>query len=168
MGREVRRVPADWEHPKEYNIHRREDCYKPLYDDDFEVCAKYWDAAREKWDAGERPDYAPHDEYPIGYQFDQWEGPRPYSGDYMPQWSEAERTHYMMYETTSEGTPISPAFATPEELARWLADTNASAFAGRGAPYESWLRIANGGYAPIAIMIGGELVSGVEGIANQN
>jgi hypothetical protein len=165
MSREVRRVPADWEHTKEYNPYRNKDCYKPLYDGDFKADARYWDDKCEKWEAGERPDYAPIDEYPIDYPFDQWEGPRPYSGDYMPQWDESERTHYMMYETTSEGTPISPAFDTPEDLARWLADTNASAFAGHGASYDAWLRIAKGGYAPSAIMIGGQLVSGVEGVS---
>src|SRR5574338_986242 len=36
---------------------------------------------------------------------------------------------FMMYENTTEGTPISPAFETLEELARWLADNKASSFA---------------------------------------
>ena len=80
----------------------------------------------------------------------------------MPDWPEEIKTHYMMYETCSEGTPISPAFKTPEELARWLADNNASAFAGQGASYESWLRICKGGYAPSAIIMNGKLMSGVE------
>jgi hypothetical protein len=73
---------------------------------------------------------------------------------YMPDLSIDERTHYMMYNTTSQGTPISPAFATPEELARWLTDTNASIHAGDGADYETWLRIAKGGYAPSVIIRG--------------
>jgi hypothetical protein len=72
----------------------------------------------------------------------------PDKDDYMPDWPAEQRTHLMMYEDTSEGTPISPAFATPEELARWLADTNASAFGREGASYEAWLRIARGGWAP--------------------
>lgn len=46
---------------------------------------------------------------------------------------------WQMWETTSEGSPMSPVFATPEGLARWLADTKASAFAGIGASYEDWL-----------------------------
>lgn len=71
----------------------------------------------------------------------------------------------MMYETTSEGTPISPAFATPEELAQWLVDNNASAFADQTASYEAWLRIACGGYAPSAVMtFGSGMVSGVEAL----
>ena len=42
-----------------------------------------------------------------------------------------ERTHYQMYETCTEGTPISPVMETPENLARWLADNGASAFGGQ-------------------------------------
>jgi hypothetical protein len=44
-----------------------------------------------------------------------------------------------MWETTSEGSPISPVFATPQELARWLADTKASAFGDITESYETWL-----------------------------
>lgn len=57
----------------------------------------------------------------------------------------------MMYENTSEGTPISPVFETPEALARWLADNNASAFGGMGATYEQWLATCREGFAPSAV-----------------
>lgn len=146
MGREVRRVPADWQHPKnEY------DRYKPLYPGE-----KYpMDAAgfMEKANAEGLQEAI------------DWYGQAPDQNDYMPNWPEAERTHYMMYEDTSEGTPISPAFATPEELARWLADTGASAFGSQTASYEGWLRVAQGGYAPSAVSVGGgPLVSGVDAL----
>lgn len=93
--------------------------------------------------------------YPLGLV--DWlrdDGVPPNPDHYMPDWPDEELTHYMMYQTTSEGTPISPAFATPEELARWLADTNASIFAEDTASYEVWLRIAKGGYAPSVIIRG--------------
>lgn len=83
----------------------------------------------------------------------------------MPDFPADQRTHFMMYEDTSEGTPISPAFATPEELARWLADTGASSFANQTASYEAWLRIAKGGFAPSAILSSAGLQSGVEAFA---
>jgi hypothetical protein len=72
----------------------------------------------------------------------------------------------MMYETTSEGTPISPAFATPEELAHWLDDNDASSFAGMTASYEAWLATIKRGSAPSAIFtpqIG--MISGVEALS---
>jgi hypothetical protein len=54
--------------------------------------------------------------------------PKPLMEDEMPQWAEEEKTHIMMYETCSEGTPISPAFkrGEKEKLARWLVDNKAS------------------------------------------
>lgn len=137
MGREVRKVPADWAHPSDGFYANGSVRYVPLYEGD------WYQQAVEEFEKGEREN-APD---PAGY---------------MPQWPEAERTHFMMYEDTSEGTPISPAFETPEALAKWLADTNASAFASQGASYEGWLRIAKGGYAPSMVMDCRGAHSGVE------
>lgn len=163
MGREVRMVPADWQHPKEWNAFRNMETYKPLFDRDWADAAKEWDAEREAWERGELPEYADAEDALMPY--DQWAGQRPFSGDYMPNWPKDQRTHYMMYEDTSEGTPISPAFETPEELAEWLVDNNASAFAGQTATYDAWLRVANGGFAPSMIIQDGHMMSGVEGLA---
>lgn len=129
MGREVRRVPADWQHPKDEGGR-----LKPLYPGECyeDRAVEFMQMATEKG---------------LQEAID-WNGPAPDKNDYMPNWPAEQRTHLMMYEDTSEGTPISPAFATPEELAHWLANTRASAFAGEPASYEAWLRIARGGWAP--------------------
>lgn len=157
MGREVRRVPANWQHPKD----ERTGDYIPLFDGDFATVAAEWDAANAAWERGEFPEYADAESKKLPY--DRWSGQRPYSGDYMPNWPAEQRTHLMMYETTSEGTPISPAFETPEQLARWLADTGASAFGNSTASYEAWLSVAQGGYAPSAVYTPATgLISGVE------
>lgn len=147
MGREVRRVPANWQHPKDERTGR----YKPLYQGE-----GYADSAKDFMGIANAE----------GLQAAiDWHGQAPDQNDYMPNWPESERTHYMMYEDTSEGTPISPAFATPEELARWLADTGASAFGDSTASYEAWLRVANGGYAPSAVYTPEHgLQSGVEAL----
>lgn len=60
----------------------------------------------------------------------------------MPAWG-GGADGYRMYETT-DGTPVSPAFATPEALARWLAETGASAFGALAAGLETWLPVARG------------------------
>ena len=151
MGREVRKVPAAWQHPKEkvpdYRTGRMVERYKPLFPGErYQPAVDEWDAECAKWKAGWRPDYCSPESLAMCYE--QWAGQRPHRDDYMPNWPDSERTHYMMYEDTTEGTPISHAFATPEELAKWLADTNASAFGDEGACYDSWLNIAYGGYAP--------------------
>lgn len=51
---------------------------------------------------------------------------------------------WQMWETTSEGSPMSPVFATPEELARWLADTGASVFGSNTLDYAGWMRQITG------------------------
>lgn len=70
---------------------------------------------------------------------------------------------WQMWETTSEGSPISPVFATPEELARWLADNGASTFGSDTGTYEQWLRMITGaGWAPSAVVDERGVRSGVE------
>lgn len=174
MSREVRMVPAGWQHPRypddHYPNHLR-GRFVPLYDGGFAQADAEWMAGWAKWQEGFVQGYG--DEGPWrardasdGPRFTEWHGARPSPDDYMPDWPAEARTHLMMYEDTSEGTPISPAFATPEELARWLADTNASAFGDQGAPYEAWLRIARGGWAPSMVIDGNGMRSGVEAMAD--
>jgi hypothetical protein len=65
---------------------------------------------------------------------------------YMPTWSSEEATHLMMYETTTEGTPISPAFATAEDLARWLANNKVAVYASATATFNEWLQVIKDGF----------------------
>ena len=136
MGREVRRVPASWSHPRDHEGH-----FIPLhasfpYNED-----EIQEGLRDGW-LNDAPPY--------------------YGCSIMPDWSPAVRTHYQMHETTSEGTPISPIMETPEALARWLADNNASAFAGMGATYEQWLAtITRGSAVSAAYLPGKGFISGV-------
>lgn len=46
---------------------------------------------------------------------------------------------YQLWSTTTEGTPMSPVFEKPEDLATWLSDNNASSFGKQTADYETWL-----------------------------
>lgn len=50
---------------------------------------------------------------------------------------------WQMWETTSEGSPISPVFATPEELAEWCAE-HATVFGSHKADRDHWLGIITG------------------------
>jgi hypothetical protein len=166
MGREVRMVSVDWQHPKDDNGK-----YIPLFGYSYANSRKEWDIGRQKWQEGFIEDYVnkgwkPKDETHTG-RYTEWAGSCPSPDDYMPEWPEEKRTHYMMYENTSEGTPISPAFATPEELAQWLVDNKASAFADMTATYDQWLRVAKGGYSPSAIIVNGVMDSGVAGLSEE-
>jgi hypothetical protein len=140
MGREVRRVRKDWQHPVD-----RDGRLKPLFDG-YETAAADW--LKMLAEKGLQP--------AIDYY-----GGAPDKNEYMPEWTEAEADHLMMYETCSEGTPLSPAFKTAEELARWLADNKASAFGDQTATYEQWLGTIRQGFAFSAAIVGGKMVSGV-------
>jgi len=129
MGREIRRVPEGWEHPKYTEEDQRfgepsRTGYKPLYDESFTKAMREWILAWEAWERGERPDYFDPADYPNGIAFWQWHGGPPRSEYYRPEWTEAECTHFQMYETVSEGTPLTPPLPSLEALAEWLS-TNA-------------------------------------------
>lgn len=170
MGREVRRVTATWEHPKDENGN-----YKPLLGYSFSKQLKDWKEEFEQWNKGFRKNW--YDENPwkpkekdeLEMTFEEWSGSEPLIEDYMPDWKEEEKTHIQMYEDTSEGTPISPVFDNAEDLARWLADNNSNSFGSSTATYEQWLHTINLGFAPSMIMdnnvCGNGLRSGVEALS---
>ena len=165
MGREIRKVPQNWEHPKNENGN-----YKPLLGYSFKEQLAEWEEGKQKWGEGLRENWFPKDGEPkwepksedeMNMSWEEWSGDKPNEDDYMPDWKDEERTHIQMYENTTEGTPISPVMKEPEELAKWLVDNEASAFGGMTATYEQWLATINAGYAPSAIIINGVVDSGV-------
>ncbi len=166
MGREARRVPPNWIHPK-----NEKGYYIPLYENagNFAESDAEWDTGWAKWQLGlcesygDGPKWEPIKEEYKSLRYSDYSGARPSPDDYMPNWATEECTHLMMYEDTSEGTPISPVCETPEELAKWLADNGASSFGSSIATYEQWLVICKGGWAPSAVYTSETgLISGVE------
>ena len=138
MGRELRRVPADWNHP-------RNDKGKdmPLYDNDYRTAAAKWKAGFHRWEAGDDP---ARKKYGDGkYEYWEWCGDPPSPEFYRPAWLEEHRTHYQMYETITEGTPVSPVMPDIESLSHWLADNHASAFGPDTATYDQWLAMCRQG-----------------------
>lgn len=126
MGREIRRVPANWQHPKYKTMRMRRDglreieTYKPLLGRSFSDDAQEWDDEKAAWDRGDRPDYFDAEKYgPIS--FENWSGDRPTPEWYVPYDTHGDLPWWQMYETVSEGTPVTPAFATPDELIEHLA-----------------------------------------------
>src|SRR5579872_4286951 len=120
MGREVRRVPADWQHPKAWNSYRNELHFVPLheasYAGGYAAQAAEWDEGYAKWQEGLRRSYGedakwePIEEEYRRTRYTDYAGARPSPDDFMPDWPDELKTHLMMYEDTTEGTPISPAF----------------------------------------------------------
>jgi len=69
---------------------------------------------------------------------------------------------WQMWETTSEGSPISPVMESPEILAEWLVDNNASSFGRNTATYEQWLATIKAGWVISAVCDSKGFRSGVE------
>jgi hypothetical protein len=125
MGREIRRVPPNWSHPTHMVLrwgprvgYRLELEYVPMEDEHFPVALAKWEAAKAKWDAGERLSYAEDDPT---YTFEEDEGPSPTPLTHRP-YSDDEATWFQLFQTVSEGSPVSPPFATLDELAAYLAE----------------------------------------------
>lgn len=132
MGREIRRVPADWQHPTQSCPHspwnggceeaKRNNgrCFHPLFNKSFLEAAREWLDAAIRWDNDEDPDTAEHKkDHPFYWQ---WNGKPPDPKYYRPDWKSAP-TYYQVYETVSEGTPVTPHFATKEELIDYLVES---------------------------------------------
>lgn len=81
-----------------------------MYDEDFETAASKWKEDFSKWKPSE------HD----GEEYWEYEGNPPDRERYRPKWSKEEATWIQIYETVSEGTPVTPPFATHEELVEYL------------------------------------------------
>lgn len=61
-------------------------------------------------------------------------------------------TYYQLWETTSEGSPLSPPLETPEELAQWLTNNSVKSFGSQVESYEIWLKFICGPkWAPSAV-----------------
>lgn len=130
MGREVRRVIPNWEHPKKevpnYRTGMMIETYQSMHDRDFESAMQQWLDDLKQWMDGEFEKVRL--EYPDEYKADEpyrafveWNGLVADPEYYRPKWGEGEATWYQLYETVSEGAPVSPPFETPEELAHYLA-----------------------------------------------
>lgn len=130
MGREIRMVPPNWSHPTEFR--HGEMRYKPMYGRSFKAAATEWKEGYAKWESGLRPfgsgEWEPKeswrhaDIYTDHLNLEWWE----YHGDppsdramYRP-WEDDQATWFQVWETVSEGTPVTPPFATREELVDYL------------------------------------------------
>jgi hypothetical protein len=73
---------------------------------------------------------------------------------------------YQLWETVTEGSPISPVFETPEELAAWLVGNDDTIT--RGRSFDDWLVFITGPGWSFSMMSGpdGEVVSGVEAMVS--
>ena len=137
MAREIRRVAPDWEHPKDSDGY-----YKPLYDETFASASQEWQEGYAAWQIEPQADCP----------FEEWDGPAPDPEYYRPEWTR-EPSCYQVYETVSEGTPVSPVFVSLNEMDTWLVEQGFSA--------KATAAFIKGGWAPSFVFVSGHGVSGL-------
>ncbi len=154
MGREIRRVPPNWEHPRYTKYNAPSTCtdwvgeYRPCYDKTYDEAAADWLAELVKWEEGANPERY-HKDYGCRYYWD-FDGGPPSEDIYRPAFG-VEPSWYQVYETVSEGTPVSPPFATEAEVVDYLTTHGDFWNQGRNSPLpsrENAERFVKGGYAP--------------------
>ncbi len=71
---------------------------------------------------------------------------------------------WQLWETVSEGSPVSPVFATAEDLANWLGEENHN-----GMGRDGWLKFLTktSGWAPSLVAVDGAMMTGTEYAASQ-
>ena len=164
MGLEIRRVPPNWEHPRytKGDANRPEDVgtYRPCYDESYEDARKKWLAELWLWLDGK------HESQENGYSsdYDYWEySNTPDRESYRPAFTE-EPTWFQVYETVSEGCPVTPPFATKEELVVFL--YTHKDFWGQGPrSKETAEAFINDGWVPSMVVKDGQVFSDMESAA---
>lgn len=142
MSREIRRVPKEWEHPTDDRGH-----HIPMYDHDVETKSKEWFEGWEQWRQGihkyqikypenNPPDYSAYIDYA---------GRSPNPETCRPAFT-SEPTCYQIYETVSEGTPVSPVFESEDEMESWLIGQGTSFKAAKVFIKSGW--VPSGMYSP--------------------
>lgn len=138
MGRQLRKVAANWQHPKDKSGN-----YIPLLDGKFSERLAKWEEENAQWEKGFRDDWSggwkPKEADELNLTFAEWSGEKPVKEDYMPEWKDEELTHIQLYENTTEGTPISPVYLASEieKLCEYAAE-NCSTFADFKATKDEW------------------------------
>lgn len=156
MPKEIRRVPPDWEHPRytKDDAPKPEDVgrYRALFDQDYDAAAEAWIQNLDKWRrdrTASGPDTSSESRY---YWEDQ---PPPVPTDYRRRkWTSTDATHYQAYETVSLGTPLTPHFATTDELIDYLVthgDFYRQQRGGEGWPPVHAAKLVERGWLPDAV-----------------
>lgn len=157
-GREVYRVPLDYKHPtcreqaERFGASRgpSDDSLHPLYLRTYDEAIREWWDDREAWQRGERPEWLEErDGDP--YTFEEYDGGPPDPALYLrhPLPPESEECPYgiQLWQTVSEGTPISPVFEDSavgrREMAEHMAMTDTSSILSH-LDSDGWLQIIDG------------------------
>lgn len=150
MGREIRKVPKGWEHPKRENRYSGKEEYQPMYDEYYGDAVEEWIKSHYLWLEGKHPEQDPSYKW-----YAEYAGSGPDIEYYRQEkWTEEEANCFQIYQTVSEGTPVSPVFESLEEMEKWLIK--------EGHSEKSAKAFCESGWAPSAVMLNGNFKSGID------
>lgn len=146
-----------WDH----RLQKEVECYEPLHDD-YADALESFETDIKKMGLAEAIDY---------------HGGGPKSDDYV-DFKGKEPTWWQVYETVSEGTPVTPPFETREEIVEYLVkngdfwDQKRREEGRSSMPCAPWSRenavafVMESGWAPSLILANGKIMSGVEALSS--
>lgn len=73
---------------------------------------------------------------------------------------------YQIWETVSSGSPVSPAFVSPEGLAKWMVANDDSVTSGKD--FDTWMKFIDVGWAPSGVSVNGRYQDGVAAVTRKN
>jgi len=171
MGREIRKVPENWKHPKRVSSYSGKEEFEPMFDDYVRMLEyyrgevdKFIKHMTEVWKDGKTIIYdTTYTDVKEVYEYfteDDCLEP-PTFDDYIP-----EGEWFQLFETVSEGTPLSPPFKTKDELVEWLVNN-------RDYWDHQWTRpqaegIVGSGHALSGMMTGGKFYTSEQVAELQN
>lgn len=173
MGREIRKVIPNWKHPCTPDGKN----YQPMFDRSYIEAITDWIESHNLWIKGEHPDQLE------GYGKDcafytEYGGTPPDFEYHRPDWKDSEMTWFQVYETVSEGTPVSPPFSTQKELVDYLIingdfwDQNRRKQGNNFMPCQPWTKrqaerfVYGVGLVPSGISVNGSFKTGIQALSD--
>ncbi len=146
MGREIRKVPPNWVHPRDSGF------YLPLHEKTYKTACEEWIKEFHEFEKDK----------PEGYDYYwEYESPPPDIDDGWIPYEETEATWFQVYETVSEGTPLTPPFETEEELIDYLVNVGAD-HDGKVSRAAAERFVLHDKYAPSMTFNNGIITTGIE------
>lgn len=112
-------VPPNWQHPTNERGHEQ-----PMHNEHIDDAMAEWLETFDRLRRGEKGEYEDsyfdaslHPEGPLCAWLNDAGIPDP---AYCRPWKDEEATWFQVWETVTEGTPVTPPFATKAELVDWL------------------------------------------------
>lgn len=121
MGRELRLVPPNWRHPQVKHEYSGEMRDQPMFDENFDDVFAAW---LVEFDRIRSDDLTDNERGYWPRRLADWlrdAGAPPDPAYYRP-WRDDEATWFQVWQTVSEGSPVTPPFETKEELVEYLVE----------------------------------------------